>query len=81
MAIFIKQLESLKRWRGCVQLQETCLTQQGKVTRVLLCLLMHWELCIYGNMMQGIAWKRDCHEILKKAQVEISFGSTGIHGD
>jgi len=31
--------------------------------------------------MQGIAWQRDCHEILKKAQVEFSLGSTWSHGD
>jgi len=28
-------------------------------------------------MIQGIAWKRDCHDILNKAQVDLSFGSIG----
>ena len=32
-------------------------------------------------MMQGIAWKRGCHEISKKTYVEISLGGTGNHGD
>jgi len=31
--------------------------------------------------MQGISFQRDYHEIMKKAQVEISFGSHGNHGD
>ena len=32
-------------------------------------------------MMQGIAWEKEYHEIMKKAQVKLSFGSTGNHGD
>jgi len=31
--------------------------------------------------MQGIAWEKEYHEIMKKAQVKLSFGSTGNHGD
>jgi len=76
-----RELESLERCRGCVQLQATCLAQQGKVTNVLLCLFMHCQLCVHGNIMQGIAGQRDNHEILKKAQVELSFGIPRNHGD
>ena len=76
-----RELESLERWRVCVQLQAMCLAQQGKKTSMSLCLFMHQQLCVYGNMMQGIAWKIDYHEILKTARVKISFGSTGNLGD
>ena len=58
-----------------------CLVRQDKVIGVLFCLFIHWQLCVYGNMMQGIAWKRDYHEILKKAKVEFSLGSFGNHAD
>jgi len=29
----------------------------------------------------GIAWKRDCHEILKKDHVEFPLEALGNHGD
>jgi len=32
-------------------------------------------------MIPEIAWKRDCPEILEKAQVELSLASFGNHGD
>lgn len=57
------------------------LAQQCKVNSMLLCLFMHWQLCVHGNMMQGIPWERDCDEILKKVQVEMSFESNVSHGD
>ena len=30
--------------------------------------------------MQGFHEKRDCHEILKKAKIELSLGNIGNHG-
>jgi len=36
-------------------------------------------LIFYGSMMQGLHGKRDDHEILKKAWVELSLESTGNH--
>ena len=77
---FVKILKSLERWRECVQLQEMCLAQQCKVTGVLLSLFMHWQLCVYDNMMYEIAWKKEYHEILKKDRVEIPLETLWIMG-
>ena len=32
-------------------------------------------------MIQGIAWLGDCHEILKKDQIEFPLEALGTHGD
>ena len=34
------------------------LAQQGKVTSLLLCLFVHWQLFVYGNIMHGLHGKR-----------------------
>ena len=52
------------------------LAQQGKIIGILVHLFMHWQLCVMESMIQRIAWQRNCHGILKKAQIEISIGST-----
>lgn len=60
-----------------VNYKATCLAQQDKVYGVLLYLFMHGQLCVYDGMMQGITWQRNCHEILKKALVDISLRAIG----
>jgi len=37
--------------------KEMCLAQQDKVIGVLLCLFKHYQLCVYGSVMQGVAWQ------------------------
>lgn len=63
-------------WLTCVfSYKVACLAQKGMINGILLYLFIHYQLCVYGSMIQGIEWQRDCHEILKKAQVELSIGS------
>lgn len=73
---FVKEFQFLERWHGCVQLQ-VYLEQQGKVSGVMLYLFIHWKLCVYDSIMQGLHGKRDFHEILKKAWVDIYLGNMG----
>lgn len=59
MVGFVKELESLERWYMYVfNYKAMCLVQQGTLTNILLCLIMHWQLFVYGSMMQGIAMKK-----------------------
>ena len=60
--------------------KETWLAKQGKVTSLLLCLFMHWQLCVYGSMMEGMTWIDTSIKYWRRLKLRFPLEALGTMG-